>query len=54
MPSIQLELPHDLAEALSCLKEVTSTSDEQVVTLALARYVADQRQRDTIERFFRE
>ncbi len=35
------------------LREAASVTDEEIVTHAIERYIADQRQRDTIEPFFR-
>lgn len=53
MQPIEIQLPPDLASAIGYLREATGVTDEQIVTTALERYIADQRQRDTIEPFFR-
>jgi len=53
MHAIEIQLPTDLADALGYLREATGVTDEDIVTSALERYIADQRQRDTIEPFFR-
>ena len=53
MHTIEIELPSDLADALGLLKEAAGLTDQEIVTSALECYIADQRQRDTIEPFFR-
>jgi len=52
MHAIEIQLPSDLASAMGYLREASGVTDEEIVTNALERYIADQRQRDTIEPFF--
>ena len=53
MHAIEIQLPPDLASAMGYLREASGVTDEEIVRNALERYIADQRQRDTIEPFFR-
>lgn len=53
MDTTEIQLPPDLATAMGYLREATGVTDEDIVTNALERYIADQRQRDTVEPFFR-
>jgi len=52
MQAIEIQLPPDLASAMGYLREASGVTDEEIVTNALERYIADQRQRDTIAPFF--
>lgn len=53
MPVIEIRLPSELSDALGHLREASGATDQEIITNALERYIADQRQRDTIEPFFR-
>jgi hypothetical protein len=49
---INVRLPAELAEAFQILRTATGRDDYDIVTSALRTYLADQRQRDTVDVFF--
>jgi hypothetical protein len=47
-------IPRQLLDAVQILSIATQRSQDDVVSSALRTYLADQRRRETVERFFRE